>query len=318
MPPLDHATLQAVLDKQGMPNTTENLNRIAQFAAVAPDMLEKYLGRGTDQARVDAGGGTNAAIDRSIASTADPRLAQLAGPNPYSATLDPNTGLTNIGPGLVKGGGERQGSVTVGQPRLAGIPGDENRPVGAPPFAKPAPSGQITESEMNRPGVDPRVAPTQAGETQPAEGGSWTNFIAPSILALFATQMARRGGGAHVPPGTTPPISGAIPAPTPAPTISGGGRTPQVAPAPISPDAQRPNVQAPVAGSPAVPLSEPSRSSPAGRPSGQSQADIERMKAEVAAENARGETQLRQSIKTKAQLDAEETARKARESQGRK
>jgi hypothetical protein len=87
MPPLDHATLQAVLDKQGMPNTTENLNRIAQFAAVAPDMLEKYLGRGTDQARVDAGGGTNAAIDRSIASTADPRLAMLAGPNPYTATL---------------------------------------------------------------------------------------------------------------------------------------------------------------------------------------------------------------------------------------
>src|SRR4249919_623224 len=110
MPPLDHATLQAVLDKQGMPNTTENLNRIAQFAAVAPDMLDKYLGKGTDDART---GGTDAAVDRSIASTADLRLAQLAGPNPYTATIDPSTGLSNIGPGLVRtpeptgGGGGR-------------------------------------------------------------------------------------------------------------------------------------------------------------------------------------------------------------------
>jgi hypothetical protein len=308
MPPLDHATLQAVLDKQGMPNTTENLNRIAQFAAVAPDMLDKYLGRGTDQSRLDS---TDAAIDRSIASTADPRLAQLAGPNPYSATLDPNTGLTNIGPGLVKGPAEPRGTVTVGQPKLASIPGDENRPVGAPPFPKgPTTTGQQTESETDRPSKGQPTPPTQAGETRP-EGGSWTNYIVPSILALFAAQVARRGaGGTHVPPPNTPPIGSAIPkpggvTPTVPPTV-----TPNVPPPTVAPHMPPPAPQGPayVPGgvpqtAPIVPGPQPYTGGPQGphmptppntqppympppNRAGQTPADIARLKAEVEAENA--------------------------------
>ena len=130
MPPLDHATLQAVLDKQECLTRQRTSIALHSSLLLLQTCFEKYLGRGTDQARVDAGGGTNAAIDRSIASTADPRLAALAGPNPYTATIDPNTGLTNIGPGLVRtpeptGGGGARGPV-----RPPGIPGDENRPVG--------------------------------------------------------------------------------------------------------------------------------------------------------------------------------------------
>jgi hypothetical protein len=203
--------------------------------------------------------------------------------------------LTNIGPGLVRtpeptGGGGARGPV-----RPPGIPGDENRPVGAPPFAKPAPSGQITESEMNRPGVDPRVAPTQAGEG--SGGGGWTNWIAPSILALFAAQMARRGGGAHVPPGTTPTVGNAIPAPVqpPLPRVPTLGPTsPAQGPLPTVPTlgptspVPQPGAPAPAAAAAAPPSPAAASARPPMAPGpGQTPADVARMQAEVDAENLR-------------------------------
>lgn len=322
MPPLDHATLQAVLDKQGMPNTTENLNRIAQFAAVAPDMLDKYLGVGTDQARDDSAGGTNAAIDRSIASTADPRLAQLAGPNPYSATIDQNTGMTNIGPGLVR---EQRGTGGGGGPKKQGIPGDYNAPVGAPPFTTqaPPPASGTTQGYEPSTGAPMPVPSGMETSTQPpngsnaGQGGSWTNYIIPSILGLFAANAMRRGGGAHVPPGAvTPPISQAIPNPAPAaaaaaatPNVPAGNpalpQPPPSGPAYVpggvpQPGSSGPGPQPYTGGRPAQgphnppPPNDQPPYMPPPNAAGQTPAEIARLKAEVDAEN------LKAGMKTRA------------------
>jgi hypothetical protein len=125
--------LNAVMAKQGAPNTTDNLNRIAEFAALHPGVLEKYIGGGTDA------GMTGNSIDNSIAATDGVAPRGPVDPNGYVSTVDPNTGMSNVGPRLTnapniadpsRGGG--------GARKPAGIPGDFNAPVGAPPFAKPA------------------------------------------------------------------------------------------------------------------------------------------------------------------------------------
>ena len=295
---LDSATINAILQKQGMPNTTENLNRIAQFHAVAPDMIDKYLGQGTDAAALASANGTNAAINNSIAQT-DPRLAQLAGPNPLSATLDQQTGMTNIGPGLVNTP-EPTGPVRVGNgaARPPGIPGDFNAPVGAPPF------------------------PGQGAP--PSTGFNWEQLLIPILGPAAAAIVAR----ARQQFGQNPAINRAPgePAPTAAEQPQGRGRgagaggTAQPntsrAPAPYSTDTRTPATNNPTRGSPAVPLADPDavpRTGPpaSGRTSTQTPADIARMEQETRAANeaAALQEQIKQreaQSKTKAQQSTRE------------
>jgi hypothetical protein len=124
--------LNAVMAKQGAPNTTDNLNRIAEFAAVHPGILEQYIGKGTDASQVGN------SITDSIAATDGAAPRGLADPNGYLSTVDPATGTSNIAPRLTKtpeSTGARTGGGGARKP--AGIPGDFNAPVGAPPFPKP-------------------------------------------------------------------------------------------------------------------------------------------------------------------------------------
>lgn len=314
MPPLDSATINAVLQKQGMPNTTENLNRIAQFDAVAPGMLQQYLGQGTDNALA----GTNAAIDNSIAQT-DPRLAQLVGPNPLSSTLDPNTGRTNIGPGLVNtppppdpvrgGGGAR--------PPNAGMRGV------APPTEPPPGSMPV-----------PGSAGAQAN-AQPAVGSpSWEqmmiSMLGPAAYAIIARArqqfsqnpaINRAPGTPDVPPVQQPQAAGRG-------AGAGGVNQPDTSrvPAPYSTDTRTPATNNPTRGSPAVPTADPDavpRTGPpaSGKTSTQTPADIERMRQETAAANAAppGSMSPESAALTeqmKAQNRTRETLKRARETVG--
>src|SRR5262245_50473460 len=54
MPSLDQATMERIAARQGVPLTPENMNRISDFAAANPDILERYS-MGTAPAQVQRG-----------------------------------------------------------------------------------------------------------------------------------------------------------------------------------------------------------------------------------------------------------------------
>lgn len=295
---LDAATIAAVLQKQGMPNTTENLNRIAQFAAVHPDLLAKYLGQGTDVAAMQ-GAGTADAIDNSIAAVEN--RGQLAGPNPYSSTVDEKTGMSNIGPGLVRTPeptGRGNGAVRAGGASGQNAVVEPSMVGQGPAAASSAPVNPLTTDSgnvVNQPSLIEQIALSIGGPVA-------------KMLVDRARQNVLRGLPANAPAPTetmeTLPRHGAEPQQRQAAgrgAGAGGVNQPNTTRTPVPTTPSTPATNNPTRGSPAVPLADPDavpRTGPpaSGRTSTQTPADIERMKAEVAAERA-GAADLQDQIK---------------------
>lgn len=192
--------LNAVLAKQGMPNTTENLNRIAEFAATNPGMLEKYLGVGTDNAM--------AGVANSIANVDG--AAPVGPTNGYKATLDPTTGMTNMGPNLVNApppvargnggarpavngpGASRQLNYGPGPDAPSNLGAGQHGPTPSQPMLIHGAPSQAPSANLNAPVPGaPQYAPGGAG------GGGQVgeqSSMSPAILAAIAATVA---GGAY-------------------------------------------------------------------------------------------------------------------------
>jgi hypothetical protein len=287
---MDQATVERILARQGAQPTPENVNRIMEFAASDPSILERYS-MGTAPSQMETGPTGRRDIRGSSGLDDNAALLNL------NRSIDNSIRKTDNPPPIVQGDQPQPLTARVA-PRAAPkqTPSDPGRDV--PPHRTPTgmpqdnslPSDPITMGSTGYSGGgDPRV-PNQI--TPP--GSSGLEWLLPSIAAIFGVRSAMPGGGGARAPDVKTPQSGV-------PDNSGAG------PPTPTPEQQKGTIYA----GPPEPQRQLPPPSPGNRPP-PDPAQVARVQAQIDAENAARAAQLQEQMRVRqAQQGTSETLRAA-------
>lgn len=308
---MDPQMMQRILQRQGAPDTPANQNSVAQFAAANPDVLDRY-GMNLPPGLDDNSALLKLALERSMASVDGVQPAGAQGAGPAGAfTPQEARGMANI-PSTSQPVPQRQGA-----PAQPGVP---QKSIGG--SKQQTQYGEGTGEQLS-----------------PLSGYDWradkANVLPPGVTVGGAPSGLGAAHGTDIPgsgtftangPGATGPQSGSL-MDWLLPTIGGAALAGGAWAARPKGNAPAPPVAAPQGASPKQltyqpeqkpPIAMPDQSGPGGKP-GQSAADIERMKGEVAAENEQSARAFQEQMrKRNAQSETADLARRAGRAVGRK